>query len=181
MYNFILVSKCAARIPATALAFASAVKESGTKINRRPKTWRRSRFLHIKRAQNEAEMRAKAANMEPNTSQRKLKRSPKGAKSRPKCIPKSMCGKGHEKWCTARDRDHPFLEPISIKNTFKNQSTHQCRKESTYLRKNSQNDAKTMSIIDDKSMKFLDLRFLVFCEEYNVKIVFLHDQGTRNQ
>ena len=31
--------------------------------------------------------------------------------------------------------------------------------------------------IDDKSMRFRNLRFLVFCEEYNVKIVFLHDQG----
>ena len=45
------------------------------------------------------------------------------------------------------------------------------------IRKCSQNDAKTMSNIDDKSMKFRNLRFLVFCEEYNVKIVFLHDQG----
>ena len=26
-------------------------------------------------------------------------------------------------------------------------------------------------------MKVRNLRFLVFCEEYNVKIVFLHDQG----
>ena len=31
--------------------------------------------------------------------------------------------------------------------------------------------------IDDKSMRFRNLRFLDFCEEYNVKIVFLHDQG----
>ena len=45
------------------------------------------------------------------------------------------------------------------------------------MRKCFQNDAKTMSEIDDKSMKFRNLRFLVFCEEYNVKIVFLHDQG----
>ena len=34
-----------------------------------------------------------------------------------------------------------------------------------------------LSEIDDKSMKIRNLRFLVFCEEYNVKIVFLHDQG----
>ena len=30
-------------------------------------------------------------------------------------------------------------------------------------------------------MRFLKLRFLVFFEEYNVKIVFLHDQGDKNQ
>ena len=45
------------------------------------------------------------------------------------------------------------------------------------MRKCFQNDAKTRSKIDDKSMKFQNLRFLDFCEEYNVKIVFLHDQG----
>ena len=47
----------------------------------------------------------------------------------------------------------------------------------TFMRKCSQNDAKTVSKIDDESMNFRVLRFLVFCEEYNVKIVFLHDQG----
>ena len=45
------------------------------------------------------------------------------------------------------------------------------------MRKCFQNDAKTKSKINGKSMKFQNLRFLVFCEEYNVKIVFLHDQG----
>ena len=45
------------------------------------------------------------------------------------------------------------------------------------MRKCFQNDVKTRSKIDDKSMKFQNLRFLDFCEEYNVKIVFLHDQG----
>ena len=47
------------------------------------------------------------------------------------------------------------------------------------MRKCSQNDAKTMSKIDDKSMNFRNLIFLVFCEEYNVKIVFSHDQGSQ--
>ena len=45
------------------------------------------------------------------------------------------------------------------------------------IRKCSQNDAKPMAEIDDKSMNVRNLRFLVFCEGYNVKIVFLHDQG----
>ena len=30
---------------------------------------------------------------------------------------------------------------------------------------------------NEKSMIFQTLRFLEFCEEYNVKIVFSHDQG----
>ena len=47
------------------------------------------------------------------------------------------------------------------------------------MRKCFQNDAKTRSKIDDKSMNFQNLRFLDFCEEYNVKIVFSHDQGSQ--
>ena len=31
--------------------------------------------------------------------------------------------------------------------------------------------------IDDKSMRFRNLRFLDFCEEYNVKLLLSHDQG----
>ena len=31
--------------------------------------------------------------------------------------------------------------------------------------------------IDDKSMRFRNLRFLVFCEAYNVKLLVSHDQG----
>ena len=45
------------------------------------------------------------------------------------------------------------------------------------MRKCFQNDAKTRSKINDKSVNYQNLRFLVFCEEYNFKIVFLHDQG----
>ena len=44
-----------------------------------------------------------------------------------------------------------------------------------------QNDAKMDAKIIEKSMRFRNLRFLVFCKEYNVKIVFLHDQGYQNQ
>ena len=49
-----------------------------------------------------------------------------------------------------------------------------------FMRKCFKNDAKTRSKINDKSVKFWNLRFLVFSEEYNVKIVFLHDQGNQN-
>ena len=44
------------------------------------------------------------------------------------------------------------------------------------MRKCFQNDTKTRSKIHDKSMNFQTLRFLDFCEEYNVKLVFSHDQ-----
>ena len=45
-----------------------------------------------------------------------------------------------------------------------------------FMRKCSQNHAKTRPKINNNSRKFWNLRFLVFCEEYNVQIVFLHDQ-----
>ena len=48
------------------------------------------------------------------------------------------------------------------------------------MRKCLKNNAKTRSKINDKSVNFWNLRFLVFSEEYNVKIVFLHDQGYQN-
>ena len=34
--------------------------------------------------------------------------------------------------------------------------------------------------IDDKSMRFRNLRFLDFCEEYNVKLFFYMIRGIRN-
>ena len=41
----------------------------------------------------------------------------------------------------------------------------------------SENGAKMGSKIDEKASRFRNLRFIGFCREYNVKIVFLHDQG----
>ena len=49
-----------------------------------------------------------------------------------------------------------------------------------FMRKCFKNDAKTRSKINDKSVNFWNLRFLVFSEEYNVKVVFSHDQGYQN-
>ena len=51
----------------------------------------------------------------------------------------------------------------------------------TFIRTCSLNDAKARSNINDKSMKIRNLRFLVFCGEYNVKIVFYMSRGIRNQ
>ena len=68
-------------------------------------------------------------------------------------------------------------EPFPPKMPSKFDAKLYIEKVLTFMRKCVQNDAKTMSKIDDKSMTFRNPRFLVFCEEYNVKIVFLHDQG----
>ena len=40
-----------------------------------------------------------------------------------------------------------------------------------------QNDAKMDAKIDEKTMRFRNLRFLDFYKGSNVKIVFLHDQA----
>ena len=66
----------------------------------------------IQRAQNEAEMRAKATKMEPNTSRRQPKGRPKGAKSRPKCIRKTMFGKGQKKVPGPPSPGHLFSGPF---------------------------------------------------------------------
>ena len=50
-------------------------------------------------------------------------------------------------------------------------------KESKMMPKGFQNDAKMDAKIDEKTMRFRNLRFLDFCEEYNVKLLFSHDQG----
>ena len=47
--------------------------------------------------------------------------------------------------------------------------------------KGSQNDAKMDAKIIEISMRFRSLRFLVFCQMPNVKIVFLHDQGSQKR
>ena len=49
------------------------------------------------------------------------------------------------------------------------------------MAKGSQNDAKMDAKIIEKSMRFRNLRFLGFCKEYKLKIVFLHDQGYQKQ
>ena len=47
--------------------------------------------------------------------------------------------------------------------------------------KGCQNDTKTEAEIDEKTMRFPNLRFLCFYREYNVKIVFLHEQRSQKQ
>ena len=66
-----------------------------------------------------------------------------------------------------------FWEHFPYKMCSKIDAKFDVEKVWTFIRKCSQNDAKTMSKIDDKSMNFRNLTFLVFWEEYNVKIVFL--------
>ena len=47
--------------------------------------------------------------------------------------------------------------------------------------KGSQNDAKMDIKIIEFSIRFRSLRFLVFCKKPNVKIVFLHNQGSQKR
>ena len=73
----------------------------------------------------------------------------------------------------------PIWRPFSTKRHQKRHTKIDVEKVCEIMRTCSKNDAKTRSQIDGKSMKFRNLRFLVSCEEYNVKIVFLHDQGSQ--
>ena len=65
------------------------------------------------------------------------------------------------------------LKKAANKNRYKSI----CEKVRTRRGKGSQNDVEIDGKIDDKSMRFRNLRFFDFCEEYNVKLLFLHDQG----
>ena len=115
--------------------------------------------------------------------QRESKESPKITKERPKCIQKSMFERSCEQ-CSKKGAPVKVLPDDSgshfpSKMCSKIDAKFYVEKVWTFMRKRSQNDAKTRSRIDDKSMKFRNLRFLIFCEVYNVKIVFSHDQGSQ--
>ena len=73
---------------------------------------------------------------------------------------------GRPKGAKSRKKGHP-----------KNDVNIDAEKDEKIMPKGSQNDAKMDAKIDEKSIRFPNLRFLGFCREYNVKIVFLHDQG----
>ena len=122
-----------------------------------------------------------------NGSQKEPKGSPKGAtrnqkwaQGRPKCIKKSSFGKGEEKgaWTPPVHLfSGPFWEPFSIKNDIKNQCKSPCRKNmdiyEKLLPKSCQNEVHNQWQIYD----FSEPAISCFREEYNVKIVFSHDQG----
>ena len=63
------------------------------------------------------------------------------------------------------------LKTRRLNNDVKNDA----EKDANVMPKGSQNDAKMDAEINKKSMRFRNLRFLCFCREYNVKIVFLHE------
>ena len=52
-------------------------------------------------------------------------------------------------------------------------------KETKMMPKGFQNDANTNAKIDEKTMRFRNLRCLIFYKEYIVQITFLHDQACR--
>ena len=88
---------------------------------------------------------------------------------------RKRCQKGsvpHLEW-------EPFWDYLPSKMPLNINAKVDGEKAWKFMRNCFQNDAKTTSKINDKSMKFRNLRFLVFCEEYNVKIVFSHDQESQ--
>ena len=93
----------------------------------------------------------------------------KGARSEPMGDQNASKSRPSEK--VAKKSAHPYSSPDHFGSHFpskmcsKIDAKFDVEKVWTFMRKCSQNDAKTRSRIDDKSMKFRNLRFLVFCEE----------------
>ena len=58
------------------------------------------------------------------------------------------------------------------KRLLKMDAKNDAEKQSKIVPKGSQNDAKMDAKFDEKTVRFRNLRFLVFYKEYNVKIVF---------
>ena len=130
----------------------------------------------------------RGSHLEPKGCPKGAKRVPRGCQKGTKASPKAT--KIHprtdywESLRKARSRDPPGIYfPIHFGSNFSSKTDEQTNakfhvvKVWEIVRKCSQNDANMRSKINGKSMIFQNLRFLVFCEEYNVKIVFLHDQG----
>ena len=69
------------------------------------------------------------------------------------------------------------MELTNEKKVSGNGCKRQCRIRAKRMPKSFQNDAKIDAKFCEKSIQFGNLRILGFCKEYNVKIVFLHDQG----
>ena len=97
----------------------------------------------------------------------------------PKVDVRNMLAKWNENGSVGHSFWEPFGYHFPLKMHIKTNANFNAEKLQTFMRKCSQNHAKTRPKINDKSMKFWNLRFLVFCEEYNVKIVFSHDQGSQ--
>ena len=72
------------------------------------------------------------------------------------------------------------MEPKVVKKGhLKMDAKNGGEKETKIMPNGFQNDAKMDAKIDEKTMRFRNLRFLVFYKESNVQIVFLHDQACR--
>ena len=84
-----------------------------------------------------------------------------------------------KKMVTKSIQGNPSGAKSRKKGHLKMDAKKDAEKETKIMPKGFQNDAKMDAKIDEKTMRFRNLRFLVFYKEYNVKIVFLHDQACR--
>ena len=116
---------------------------------------------------------------EAKREQREPKASHRATKMHPKVDVRNILAKWNENGSVGHSFWEPFGYHFPLKMHIKTNANFNAEKLQTFMRKCSQNHAKTRSKINDKSMKCWNLRFLVFSEEYNVKIVFSHDQGSQ--
>ena len=121
----------------------------------------------------------KGTKSEPKGSHREPKASHRATKMHPKVDVRNILAKWNENGSVGHSFWEPFGYHFPLKMHIKTNANFNADKLQTFMRKCSQNHAKTRSKINDKSMKCWNLRFLVFSEEYNVKIVFSHDQGSQ--
>ena len=101
-------------------------------------------------------MTPKAARMEPKGSQKGAKGSQKGAKGRPKCIQKSIFGKGRE--TVAKGGDRRMSRPLSfgsfpVKHPEKTPPKKHPEIDAEKVRKNMEKHAKNMLKLGQKSME----------------------------
>ena len=133
--------------------------------------------------QNWARRYQKGAKRIRKRTRREPKDSPKGAKGWLKCINRSTFGTNREKGAKRVASDtwkwEPFWDYLPSKMPLEINTKVDGEKVWKFMRKCFQNHVKTRPKINDNSMNSWKLRFLVFCEEYNVKIVFSHDQGSQ--
>ena len=112
-----------------------------------------------------------------NGTQSKPKWNQKGCQNASKNYPKTDVWKRLRKKVPTHAVSYGnFLVKTIPRSMQKSMSQKVCK----WIGIDLQNDAKTKSKSNGKSKKFWNLRFLDFCEEYNVKIAFSHDQGSQN-
>ena len=116
----------------------------------------------------------KGPKMEPKGAKRDQKGAQgcqKGAKRRPKCIQKSMSEKGRQKY-DSRDTFWSHFGLFLVQKPLKMRSKNHLKNDTEKVMKKHEKSIKKGAKIDEKSMRFRNLRILVFCRESQLKIRF---------